>query len=555
MTTEERERNGVDEGGEDAVAFVVVRNEGVLRVIDLPGGGEISFGKGADETLRVAGANIQERHAVFRWDGERVRIEPANGGLVHRSGKPIEGAMFLDPGDELQVGSAQLVVGVSSPLASGGRRALTHHEFRERLYEELARASRGSRPTALVMIHAKMGEGGRLATYALEAFRAGDVVGSYATDELEFLLPDTSAETARMVVERILERCGVTASVGLAVSPDDGDSPERLFWAARSALKEALREGYDFARPVGDPGELTVPTAYDKAMKSLLGAIDDAAKEASAVLITGESGTGKSMFARMLHHRSPQKPGPMVVIPCAAIVDAKDVDRAFGPTKEPGGEIATAKGGSVVLEEVSELDEDAQKRLAKALEAVGSAVRIISTSPRALVGLVERGAFDRALFDRLALTVLEVPPLRSRAEDILPLAELFAVQSGAPRPVKFSPGAVARLRSYPWPGNVLELWNAMERAVQLAGEGELLAEHLPSEPMPIVPTKGRLREHVDSVERDAIIKALADCNQNQTHAARRLGLSRRALIYKMEKYGLKPPPRPTRRPSSHPPAS
>ncbi len=120
------------------------------------------------------------------------------------------------------------------------------------------------------------------------------------------------------------------------------------------------------------------------------------------------------------------------------------------------------------------------------------------------------------------------------------------MDAGAPAPVRMAPGALARLRSHPWPGNVLELRNAMERAVRLAGEGEILAEHLPSDALPAA-GDGRLREHVDSVERDAIVKALADANHNQTHAAKRLGISRRALIYKMEKYGLKAPPGQARR--------
>jgi DNA-binding NtrC family response regulator len=180
------------------------------------------------------------------------------------------------------------------------------------------------------------------------------------------------------------------------------------------------------------------------------------------------------------------------------------------------------------------------------LERDGDDLRVLATTHRALAGLVERGAFDQGLYERLAGAVIEVPPLRQRPEDIIPLAERFGEEAGAKRPVRMSPGALARVRSYPWPGNVLELRNAMERAVRLAGSGEILAEHLPSD-VPIGTGEGRLREHVDSVERDAIVKALADANHNQTHAARRLGISRRALIYKMEKYGLKPPPGASRR--------
>jgi DNA-binding NtrC family response regulator len=168
-------------------------------------------------------------------------------------------------------------------------------------------------------------------------------------------------------------------------------------------------------------------------------------------------------------------------------------------------------------------------------------VRIVATTHRALAGLVERGAFDSRLYSRLAEHVVDLPPLRSRPEDIIPLAERFAAEHGARQPVRLSPGALARLRSHPWPGNVLELRNAMERAVRLSGGGEILAEHLPTDVLPAA-GDGRLREHVDSVERDAIVKSLADANHNQTHAAKRLGISRRALIYKMEKYGLKAPP-------------
>ena len=148
--------------------------------------------------------------------------------------------------------------------------------------------------------------------------------------------------------------------------------------------------------------------------------------------------------------------------------------------------------------------------------------------------------FSRDLFNKLSARRITVPSLRMRAESIVPLAQSFARQFKQDKPVKLSPGAIERMRNYAWPGNVLELRNAMERAVALADGGEILAEHLPGSME--TDGEGRLRDHVGFVERDAIIKALADNNYNQTHAARVLGISRRALIYKMEKYGLKPPP-------------
>jgi DNA-binding NtrC family response regulator len=235
------------------------------------------------------------------------------------------------------------------------------------------------------------------------------------------------------------------------------------------------------------------------------------------------------------------------VVRCAALTSEPDLDAAFGPGE--GSLIASARGGTLLLDEVGDLKPEAQSRLREALERHGSSLRVIATTHRALGGLVERSAFDEPLYRMLGGQLIEVPALRNRPEDIIPLATAFAEELGAKRPVRMTPGALARLRSYPWPGNVLELRNSMERAVRLAGGGEILAEHLPAETLPFAPNEGRLREHVDGVERDAIIKALADSNHNQTHAAKRLGVSRRALIYKMEKYGLKPPPGAGRKPA------
>jgi DNA-binding NtrC family response regulator len=275
------------------------------------------------------------------------------------------------------------------------------------------------------------------------------------------------------------------------------------------------------------------------------GVLEDAralAKSDDSALLTGEGSTGKGLFARLIHQESARAGAPLVVIHCSSLIDDAAIDRAFGPPGVPGGKLLEARGGTVVLDEIGDLDAPSQARVMQAIDATAGSVRLLATTQRTLAGLVERGAFDAGLYARVSGRMLELPALRSRKEDILPLAIRFAEEAGARRPVRLSTAAIARLRSYPWPGNVLELKNAMARAVRLAGDSEILAELLPSEPVAITPSKGRLREHVDGVERDAIIKALADSNHNQTHAARRLGISRRALIYKMEKYGLKAPP-------------
>jgi two-component system, NtrC family, response regulator AtoC len=533
-----------EDGAEEGGAFVVVRFDDETFVVDLRVGIPLVLGSAADAGVRLRTEGVLPRHAIVLWDGETVTVRNEGGDGLFVGGKKAVGTVEVEPGDEIALGGAQVVVGIAAPFIAGGRRTFTHHEFCERLHEEIARAARGNRPTAVIMVRTRSGEGGRVSAAALDSFRAGDVVANYAPDEPEFLLPDADAETADTVVRRILDGLETEAMVGIAIAPTDGDTAERMIRAARQALADAMRAGRTDRtyRAPALSSEVDEPLALDLHTRHVLDEARYLAATDEPVLVTGEGSTGKGLFARMIHQNSARSDGPLILIHCATVDDAGAIDRAFGPADAPGGQLLEASSGTLVLDEVGDLDPPAQERLLRALEVAGDEVRVISTTQRALGGLVERGAFDSDLYERLCGKILELPALRNRKEDILPLAIRFAEEAGMRRPARLSAAAIARLRSYPWPGNVLELKNAMERAVRLAGDAEILGEFLPSEPVPITPSKGRLREHVDGVERDAIIKALADSNHNQTHAARRLGVSRRALIYKMEKYGLKAPP-------------
>jgi transcriptional regulator with PAS, ATPase and Fis domain len=213
------------------------------------------------------------------------------------------------------------------------------------------------------------------------------------------------------------------------------------------------------------------------------------------------------------------------------------------------------------LDEIGEVSSGLQAKLLRVLEErrfnrVGGTaeiavdVRVVCATNRDLEAEVARGTFREDLYFRVSAFTILVPPLRDRGADIVPLAELFARQAaaelGCATPVLL-PEAVHALRAYRWPGNVRELRNAMERAVVLA-TGAIGVEHLPDrlrdelagrdEGAPV----GRVRARVAEVEKSAIVEALAANNGNQTRTAAQLGLSRRALIYKLEKYGLKPPP-------------
>lgn len=504
-----------EESDLEASAFFAVRSGGKSRVVDVPLGHHVLLGP--PPALLVASDALA--HAEIEWDGARVLLRAREGDpeLVYVAGRRVESEVELRPGDEVAIGDLHLVLGIASPSMSTARRALLHGEFGERLAEELARAARGGRPVSLAFVRTRPGDGGRLLRAALARFRAGDVVATYAPDEVELLLPDTPRERAELVVSRLIESAALTdARAGIVVAPLDAAHPEPLVRAARVALRVAT----------GEPERLEVeaPIVVDA---STTRAVQDleAAWTSRVLHVRGELGTGKATLVSLVH-RSRSAGEPLAVISCARVRDVDDIIEAA----------VDAPLGTLLVRDLDAWPSSDRPALVSRLLRSGlPARRVVFTENTPAAQTPDPRA--RPLVDDAR--EISLAPLRRRADDIVPLAERF-VRHWRGSPLHLSPGALARLRSHPWPGNVLELENAIERAVSLATSGEILAEHLPGDPVR-APTEGRLREHVDSLERDAITKALAEANHNQTRAARLLGLSRRALIYKMEKYGLKGP--------------
>ncbi len=532
-------------------AFVLVRHNAYSWIVDLLLDYELVLGSGEEANIQIKDEAVRDRHAAILWNGKQINLRLLDGsGQVAVNGEPVDQSALVRPGDEIKVGSAELVVSVAVSPITQGRRSLTHVEFCERMADELSRALLRLRPTCLVMLKAKTGDGSSIANAALGSFRGGDIVGTYAHDEIEFLLPDTPPSIAKAVVQRLLETAGAEgANVGLAVSPDDGDTPERLMRAARDALAFSTRDGGGISRPRPNVPEPAEPSIHSKSTRLAVEDVTEAAKKDAPVLLIGEPSAGKRVYARLLHDRSSRAGGPFVLISCASLVDPWAIDSAFGDDKGNRDQCKAmqAVGGTLVLEEIGELPLQGQKRLLGLLQSgVLGSTGLVSTTHRDLAALSGAGAFLEELYNKIARVRVGIPALRMRAESIVPLAQNFAAQYTSEAKVKLSHGALEKMRTYAWPGNVLELRNAIERAVKLAGGGEILAEHLPGGA--VDPTgRGQLRQHVGSVERDAIIKTLADNNYNQTHTARQLGISRRALIYKMEKYGLKSPPSSSRK--------
>ncbi len=276
------------------------------------------------------------------------------------------------------------------------------------------------------------------------------------------------------------------------------------------------------------------------------------------VLITGESGVGKEIVADIIHAWSPRAAGPLVKVNCAAIPETLLESELFGHEKgsftgahaQRIGRFEEADAGTILLDEIAEMSPPLQAKLLRVTQAgcfqrVGSnreihtGARILAASNRILEDEVKAGRFREDLFYRLNVVELNVPPLRERREDILPLAGRF-IEEFAKGRARFSDTVSACLERYAWPGNVRELRNAMERAVLLSRSELILPDHLPARvcaagPAPAVPGAGDL-ERLEEIERQAILQALKQHHSNRTETAKALGISRRALIYKLQRF-------------------
>jgi len=278
----------------------------------------------------------------------------------------------------------------------------------------------------------------------------------------------------------------------------------------------------------------------------------------SRVLITGESGVGKEIVADVIHAWSPRAAGAMIKVNCAAIPETLLENELFGHEKgsytgahaQRIGRFEEANDGTILLDEIAEMSPALQAKLLRVtqdgcFQRVGSNreiktnARLLAASNRNLEDEVKAGRFREDLFYRLNVVELNIPALRERREDILPLASRFIEELTKGR-ARFSDMVSVCLEQYSWPGNVRELRNAMERAVLLSRSELILPEHLPARVretagLPAATAAGDVRQ-LEEIERLAIRQALKQHNSNRTETAKALGISRRALIYKLQRF-------------------
>jgi two-component system, NtrC family, response regulator PilR len=284
------------------------------------------------------------------------------------------------------------------------------------------------------------------------------------------------------------------------------------------------------------------------------------------VCITGESGTGKELAARLIHTQGPRARGAFVPVNCGAIPHDLMESELFGHRKgsftgavsDKEGLFRAADGGTLFLDEIAELPLPLQVKLLRAIQEktirpVGSTqelavdARVISATHRDLRTMVERGSFREDLYYRVNVIELNMPPLRERCEDVALIAENLLERIGRTQGEErlgLDPSALSALMSYPFPGNVRELENILQRAATLC-EGRLVrADHLllpqfatGSPAQPSTP-EGPLGSLLDQIEQQRIQQALAETRWNRTEAAKRLGMTPRALRYRLKKFGL-----------------
>ncbi|HSS01707.1 MAG TPA: sigma 54-interacting transcriptional regulator [Kofleriaceae bacterium] len=558
--------------------------------------GALTIGRGSNCDIEVDDRSISRRHAILSI-GETVTIEDlgsANGTFVRGQRVTFGHPTAIAVGELVVLGTANIILQRrAQPVVP--RRVWTHEAFEAQLEEECVREARSGTPFGLLRIHADRRAPARFIEETLaELLRETDILAHEGAHEYTVLLPDTPAASAEGAARRIdgkmLER-GLKCQSFVACCPRDGRTVSQLNARAQApAVKEkAISVGADVV-------------VSDARMQGLHRLVEQVAGSSICVLLLGETGVGKEVFARAVHRASPRASGPFVEVNCAALTETLLESELFGHERgaftnavsAKPGLLELAHGGTLLLDEIGDMPlstqvkllrviEDSQLRRVGGLKARQIDVRFVAATNSDIEAKVDQGAFRRDLFFRLNGVTIQIPPLRERVAELEPLARAF-IRARAPSDARpdLSPDALDRLRAYRWPGNIRELKNVIERAVLLCGNGPILPEHLslraptvppapegatrpspfavpwPRASQPRTPNDGDTRETLlpayprkgSQEEQQWIMATLERAGGNQTVAARLLGISRRTLVNRLNDY--EHVNRPRKKPKEHP---
>src|SRR3954471_411045 len=336
--------------------------------------------------------------------------------------------------------------------------------------------------------------------------------------------------------------------------------PDEIAHIVKNALshRHAREENVRLRETVAEIGQHPDLVGQGVAMKKVFDAIETVGPTDATVLITGESGTGKELVARAIHAASPRRFHPMVTIHCGALTETLLESELFGHEKgaftgaqyRKKGKFEIAEGGTVFLDEIGDISLKTQTDLLRVLQEreivrVGGNqqlkvdFRCVAATNKNLEQLIEEGKFRPDLFYRLNVFHIELPALRERKEDIPLLVNHFVNKFSKEmnkRITRVAPSAMALLQQYPWPGNIRELENAVERAMVVSQEPEIREQDftLKNRAAAAALPDGRT---LDEIEKAHILRVLDDCGGNQTRAAEALDIDRVTLHHKLKKYG------------------
>ncbi len=575
-------------------ASLLIYHRDGAEVVPLKPGCPITVGRSSQADLTVRDPSLSRQHARVELVGDEIWLQDlgsTNGTRVN--GEPATRSR-VRPGDDIVIGAVPAFIHALSSMELGLYGLDSHDAFVDALEQELVRMADTGRSLAMVLVQEqKGGRGLELWSPRVRALlRSFHRMALYSPDTVEICLPDCDEPAARELCRRVVEesRPGEPRLLcGVALYPQAGGGALELLEAASQAARRATpgspvalaaSRGRRTLSP-GYEGGRSATVVRSPAMRSLYATVDKVAGARVPVLILGETGTGKEVIARALHDRGPGQDAPMCCVNCGAIPAELVESTLFGhergafsgAVKRAAGVFETAHGGTVLLDELGELPAQAQAALLRVLETgkitrVGSPheipvdVRVIAATHRDLEAMCDEGLFRRDLLYRLNVVCLEVPPLRERPEELIPLAELFLDRANRAngRDVREISGDARQvLTAHLWPGNVRELKNAIERATVISDGQTIQVDDLPrglaaarSEPeavpapapapgpapAPAPEEPGNLKEQVKQYEAMLIRGALERCGWNTRQAAEQLGLPLRTLNHKVKQHGI-----------------
>jgi DNA-binding NtrC family response regulator len=343
------------------------------------------------------------------------------------------------------------------------------------------------------------------------------------------------------------------------------NTDELLIVIERALLESRLRrEAQDLRKRLDERYKFENVVGAAPAMQQIFKMAAQVAQSRATVLLTGESGTGKELIAAAIHQRSNRANGPFIKLHCGSLAEnlleselfGTELDAQSGSQKAREGRLEQANGGTLFIDEISEISPAIQIRLLRLLQeheferansssSIRVDTRVIAATNRDLRAMVGEGKFREDLFYRLNVINLQLPPLRERASDVPALAMHFVrryAEENGKRVERLSEAALSKLAAYSWPGNVRELENVIERAVVLSENGVIEAEHLPPEvvPGPNVGAPPIPGSTMGDIERYVILTTLAAQSGSTSRAAEVLGISVRKIQYKLQEYGSAP---------------